>query len=179
MAIKRKTYKKSRKYKKTSVKHKKNRKTYRKKKGGLSDEPPINMEPLQEPETPDAPNFEPQSPDRPPPAPVIEPGGTPDNNNLVRNIEDLVVGNSYQVIHWYEIEEEDPANFYGQHRDNFIATLLRIDGTHLYFENITPKGDAEEGRDYFTWDNNRDLGIYNIGLPSEGPLFKGGKRRKK
>jgi hypothetical protein len=104
----------------------------------------------------------------------------PDNNYLVRNIEDLIVGNSYQVIHWYDIEEEDPYNFYGHYTENVIATLLRIDGTHLYFENITPKGDAEEGRDYFTWDNNRDLGIYNIGLPrEEGPLLKGGKRNKK
>jgi len=113
--------------------------------------------------------------------PRIEQGDwPPDNNNLVRNIEDLVVGNSYQVVHWYDIEEEDPANFYGNYRDNVIATLLRIDGLKLYFENITPKGDAEEGRDYYTWDNNTDLGIYNIGLPrEEGLLLKGGKRNKK
>jgi len=113
--------------------------------------------------------------------PRIERGDwPPDNNNLVKNIEDLIVGNSYQVVHWYDIEEEDSANFYGHYRDNVIATLLRIDGFKLYFENITPKGDAEEGRDYYTWDNNTDLGIYNIGLPrEEGPLLKGGKRRKK
>jgi len=189
MAIKRKTYKNkksSRKYKKTSVKHKKNRKTYRKKKGGFSD-PPRNLEPLQEPETPDAPNFEPHTPEGPPPGfePQTPPdwnwqpreeAGTPNDSALVQNIEDLIVGNSYQVVHYYEEYENHRTNRY---RDNNIATLLRIDGRQLYFENITPNGDDEEGMDYYTWDNNRNLRIYNIGFPFEAPLFRGGKRNKK
>jgi hypothetical protein len=143
---------------------------------------------LEEPQVP-APDFQAEEPEGPlpgqeepqVPAPDLEQGahepsqprqepGEPNEKYLVQNIEDLVVGNDYQVVYlWQEYEDHRTYNY----RDNDIARLTRREGDHLFFENIRPLDHFE---DFYTWDNNQKLRIYEI---NNDYVLKGGKRKNK
>ena len=146
----------------------------RKKRGGEMDEPqtpevpPPDYEPeVEAPEVP-PPDFQPQA--REQRQPRQEPD-EPNENDLVQNIDDLVVGNTYQVTYlWEEFEKHRTYHY----RDNDFAKLTRIEGNELYFDNIVPLDTFD---DFYTWDNNQKLRIYD--KDNFKYVLKGGKRKNK